>query len=48
MGYCQHVGKKKHDTIEGKIYDNHETELPTEEWTEHITAFLGKGLSSEA
>ena len=35
-------GKKKHDTTEEKLYDINETELPTEEWTEHITAFWGK------
>ena len=35
-------GKKKHDTTEEKLYDINETELPTEEWTEHITAFWEK------
>ena len=32
-------GKKKHDTTEEKLYEINETELPTEEWLEHITAF---------
>ena len=27
---------------EEKLYDINETELPTEEWTEHITAFWAK------
>ena len=35
-------GKKKHDTTEEKLYDINKTELPTEEWTEHITAFWRK------
>ena len=35
-------GQKKHDTTEEKLYDINETELPTEEWTEHITAFWEK------
>ena len=32
-------GKKKHETTEEKLYDINETELPLEEWTEHITDF---------
>ena len=32
-------GKKKQDTTEEKLYDINETELSTEEWTEHITDF---------
>ena len=35
-------GKKKHDTTEEKLYDINKTELPTEEWTEHITVCLEK------
>ena len=35
-------GKKKHDTTEEKLYDINETELPTDEWTEHITAYWEK------
>ena len=35
-------GKKKHHTIEEKLYDINETELPTEEWTEHIADFWEK------
>ena len=33
-------GKTKHATTEEKLYDINENGLPTEEWTEHITAFL--------
>ena len=35
-------GKKKHETTEEKLYDINETELPLEEWTEHITDFWEK------
>ena len=40
-------GKKKHNNTEGKLYNINETELPTEEWTEHIYiyySFWGKSL----
>ena len=30
-------GMKKHYTIEEILYDVNKTELPTEEWTAHIT-----------
>ena len=35
-------GKKKHETTEEKLYDINETELPPEEWSEHITDFWEK------